>query len=257
VMSGPPGGFVEPSRARKAIRAVLPESFRQNLWVRLSMTPVLAEAWAFLDPDARPRRMTRSTELLIEAFPRSGNTYAEAAFRFANGDDVRLSHHLHTVRSVQLAVKYGTPALLLIREPRGILGSYLQFNPRYDGTEILEGYVVYHEALLPQIEHVVVSDFPETTGDFGAVTRRVNARFGTSFQPYERTPENEVAVRGMIENAGASHSATTFERAVSRPSASRRSADEVIAELGAPVLSLLDRAQETYQKMLEAAHRGA
>jgi hypothetical protein len=257
VMSRPPDGFVEPSRARKAIRAVLPEGFRQDLWVHLSQTPVIAEAWAFLDPGARPRRMTRQTELLIEAFPRSGNTYAEAAFRFANGDGVRLSHHLHTVRSVQLAVKYGTPALLLIRQPRGILGSYMQFNPRYEGSEILEGYVAYHEKLLPHFGQLVVADFPDTTGDFGAVIRRVNERFGTSFVPYERTPENEESVRGMIENAGATHSPTAFERAVSRPSDSRRSADEVIAELPPAVTSLLDRAEETYQRMLEAIGRSA
>lgn len=246
---GPPDGFVEPSMTRKLIRKVLPEAVRQNLWVRLSQTPWVAEAWAFLDPGARHRRITRKTDLLIEAYPRSGNTYAEAAFRFANGDEIRLAHHLHSIRSVQLAAKYGTPALLLIRHPRAVLGSYLQFNSRYTAEDICKGYVEYHEKLLPYFAHLVVSDFPATTGDFGSVIKQVNARFGTTFTPYVRTAENEEAVRRMIENAGAEHPTQNYENAVSRPSSARRTADEVIAGLDQSVRPLLDRAVETYERM--------
>lgn len=249
----PPNGFIEPSRFRKLVRSILPESRRQAMWVSLVQTPVIAEAYAFLDPGSRPRRMTRRVELLIEAFPRCGNTYAEAAFRLANGDGVRLSHHLHTPRSVILASKYGTPAILLIRQPQEVLGSYLQFNARYRAEEICDGYVQYHEKLIPYFDRLVVSDFPETTGDFGSVIERTNQRFGTSFRSYVRTPENEKRVRAMIENAGATHSPENFENAVSRPSEHRRTAEEVLAGLDQSGRESLARAEETYARMKAAA----
>ena len=57
-----------------------------------------------------PRRKYRGllvdggTQMVIEGFPRSGNTFAVFAFRHAQRRDIRVAHHLHAPAQVIRAV---------------------------------------------------------------------------------------------------------------------------------------------------------
>ncbi len=249
-MTSSPGDLgVRPGRLRNLVRETFSEGLRQRWWLNAVQTPVFAEIYAFLDPGVRPRRLTRKTDLLIEGFPRSGNTYAQAAFVQANGPQVRLAHHLHAVRSVQLAAKFGTPTILLIRDPEKVLGSMLQFNANYDAAVVCAGYRKYHQALLPFARSFIVAEFSQVVGDFGRVVERCNTRFGTAFQPYVRSVENESIVKRMIEQEGSSHSPDRFESAVSRPSEHRKSAEEVLSGLSQQDRLALAEARRVYLEM--------
>lgn len=59
------------------------------------------------------------TELVIEGFERSGNTFAVVAFETAQPRPVKTAHHLHAAAQVVSAVRMGVPTLLLIRPPEG------------------------------------------------------------------------------------------------------------------------------------------
>jgi hypothetical protein len=63
-------------------------------------------------------------------------------------------------------------------------------------ADALVGYARYYERVLPYKPYLVVADFDEVTQDFGAVVRRLNARFGTTFVPFEPT---EASVRTCLE----------------------------------------------------------
>jgi hypothetical protein len=47
----------------------------------------------------------RTTQLVIEGFPRSGNTFAVVAFEQAQRQSVRIAHHLHAPAQVMLAAR--------------------------------------------------------------------------------------------------------------------------------------------------------
>src|SRR2546422_7828125 len=49
------------------------------------------------------------TEMMIEGYPRSGNTFAVAAFRLAQQRPVIVAHHLHSPAQVLEAVRRRIP----------------------------------------------------------------------------------------------------------------------------------------------------
>lgn len=251
-MTKPTASYPPPVPAyKRLLRRMVPEQARVRIWTGLASTPGVAEIYAILDPAARALRVTRRTDLVIDGCPRSGNTYAVAAFQHVNDPaHVALSHHFHSVRQIQRAVRIGVPAIVLIRNPRDVLGSLVQFSSAHQPSGVLTGYANYYGRVLPLVDRVVVADFEEVIADFGAVIERCNARFGTSFRPYARTPDGERAVTREIERIAAVHSPESFEAKVSRPSAERKDADLIVARLTPSDQALLTRARALYDEIL-------
>ncbi len=130
------------------------------------------------------------TELVIEGYPRSANSFAVVAFEMAQSRRVKTTHHLHLPINVALAAKRNTPCLVLIREPdQAVLSLAVSFL-KYDIGQALKEYVRFYRAVKPFIEHCVVASFRDVTQDFGSVIRRVNRKFGTDYQEFQHTPEN-------------------------------------------------------------------
>jgi hypothetical protein len=77
--------------------------------------------------------------------------------------------------------------------------SYLTRWPELTPAHALRGYVRFHEPLLPHRGGFVVVRFEEVTADPGIAIRRVNERFGTSFEVFEPTEANLRAVREEME----------------------------------------------------------
>ena len=142
---------------------------------------------------------TRATELCVEGFLRSGNTFTVIAFQHVQPGVVSVAHHVHAAGAVIAAVKMGTPTLVLIRPPEESVLSYVIRWPSLTIGQALRGYVRFYDPLVPYRDRFVVGRFDEVTTDLGAVIWRVNERFGTHFVPYESTEENERAVRAQLD----------------------------------------------------------
>jgi hypothetical protein len=142
---------------------------------------------------------TEATELCIEAFPRSGNTFTVIAFLQAQPRLVSVAHHVHAAGAVLEAVRLRTPTVVLIRPPEGSVLSYLTRWPELTPAHVLRGYVRFYEPLLPHRDGFVVARFEEVIADPGIAIRRVNERFGTSFEVFEPTEANLRAVREEME----------------------------------------------------------
>ena len=164
------------------------------------------------------------TEIVIEGFPRSGNTFAVAAFHLAQQPrDVKIAHHAHISAQVLAAVRAGLPALTLIRPPEDSVLSLAVRVPDIGPRAALRGWVRFYEALAPVQGAVVVAAFDEVIADLAHVIRRVNERFGTDFREFEHTPENVARVMALIElgDLNTFGSADAADRAGGRPSEAR------------------------------------
>jgi hypothetical protein len=142
---------------------------------------------------------TGATEICIEGFLRSGNTFTVIAFQRAQPRVVSIAHHVHAAGAVVAAVRMGTPTLVLIRSPEESVLSYVTRWPSLTIGQALRGYVRFYAPLVGYRDRFVVGGFDDVTTDLGAVIRRVNERFGTGFLPYEPTDENERAVRAELD----------------------------------------------------------
>jgi hypothetical protein len=234
-------------------------------------------------PGPSPEVIGPQTRLVIDGYTRCATTFAVYAFQLAQPEPVRMAHHLHAPAQLVVAARRGVPTLALIREPKGAILSQLIREPNVVMPDALVAYSRFYARILPYRDAFVVGEFEEVTRDFGAVVRKLNARFGTTFTPFEHTEENAAAVTALIRHRGTlSKTLLGFEsgtvtaaqayaeaEALSRnrtalateeawiPSATRdRDKDELRAQWDSPALARLrDRARRMYE--LFCAHSGS
>lgn len=176
----------------------------------------------------RSRRLAvgPQSHLCIEGFPRSGNTYAVAAFQEAQTEPIEVARHLHSPSHVRTALSLGVPTILVLRAPPDPILSLVLRNPALSVPQVLRHYLRFHEQLLPFRSELVVAPFEIVLGDFGSVIREVNRRFDTAFEVLEDAPESETAVLERIEAMEREDNpqGAIRENAVARPSEERRQA---------------------------------
>jgi hypothetical protein len=172
-----------------------------DLRMRCGTAPVLWHAVELVNWRAvrRPHvRVTAATELVMDGFPSSGNSYSIGALRLACRQagvaEPAVAHHLHNPGQILDGVRRHVPVLLLVREPAAAVASLVSRWPWLTVDQGLRGWARFHEHLLPAVDDMVVADFADVTSDFGAVTRRVNARFGTGFPVFDATDANRTAL---------------------------------------------------------------
>jgi hypothetical protein len=174
--------------------------------------------------------LQKDTEIVIEGPHRCGNTFSVVAFHLAQDRPVKVAHHLHAAAQVIEATKRGIPSIVLVREPEEAVVSHVATFPCPMQLALRE-YVLFYSQLLPYKDRVVTAQFEEVTGDFGAVIRSVNERYGTRFRPFEHNEENVARCVGVINDYYRLFEGKDSEKKVARPSAERsRNKEEVRAQ---------------------------
>lgn len=182
-----------------------PGEIIHNLRIFLKGTPLFFLPMAALREDVQKRRVRKSTELVIEGPPRSGNHYATYAFLNAQDPRVDVAHHFHAPAQIMLASRWGIPAVALIRRPDNMAASYLLYM-HGKGFDWLTPelcarlYVSFYESIWPLRASFEVGLFESfTVQGMSAVIERINTRFDRSFA-YFRSLEEE---RGAAFEASA------------------------------------------------------
>jgi hypothetical protein len=145
--------------------------------------------------------VNEETELVIEGFQRSGNTFSVGAFHNSQPQRINVASHLHIPAQVIYAAKKDIPTLVIIRYPVDAvlswkaleLESSLKLNRAaldYSFEQLFSYYIRFYTKILPYRDRFVVASFEEITTDFGAVVAKINAQFNTNFDLFDHTPEN-------------------------------------------------------------------
>jgi hypothetical protein len=225
----------------------------------LSRLPYAWDATMYARAGKRATLARPGTALVIEGFPRSGNTFSVAAFQIANGRDLHLGRHLHGAPHLLRAKRLGIPAIALVRAPESAVPSYLVRRAGLHAEDALVEYLDFYRTAWAARDAFVVGLFDEVTTDFGSVIDRVNARFGTSFDRYEATPANEAAAFELVEEMNRLECrGEVLETHVGRPSTERDALkQEISASLERPrAARLLGRAEELFGQYVALAAGG-
>ncbi len=145
------------------------------------------------------------TEIAIEGFPRSGNSFALSAFRHSNPDVVRIATHVHMPAQIIMAARYRIPTIVLLREPVAAVCSMIALSTqigdreeidcestRADIRRLLNFYSLFYQRVYTVRNRILFAPFTQVTKDFGVVIAAVNARWATNFSRFqhdERTVE--------------------------------------------------------------------
>lgn len=232
--------------------------FKVEKWVQIHFGahPLAYFPLYFLARGASREVVGPKTEIAIEGYPRSANSFAVTAFRRAQGRKVRVANNLHVPAQIARASRLGIPTLVLLRDPRDAVLSLAIRDPISLG-QALEYYVSFYEAAEEYSDSYVLGLFEEVVGDYGAVIERVNARFGTEFTPFRHTESDVGEVFTRIERVYERDflGASSMEEAVSRPSEAREGRKaELVRELESPRYQrLLARADTVYKRLADKA----
>jgi hypothetical protein len=195
----------------------------------------------------------RRTELVLEGYPRSGNTFAVGAFRAAQQRPTRVSHHVHAPAQILVATRRQVPTLVLIRRPVDAALSLVAFLPYLSLKGALKGWLSFYERVRPLLRDIVLAEFDEVTADFGAVTVAVNARFETTFGVFVHDEVNTASVyRDLDTWQHRLFPGALFEQRVARPSLERQANVALRREgLSDPAIRrLLAKADALYEELV-------
>jgi hypothetical protein len=237
------------SGLRSVVRRLVPAYVRSRIHFAVVNNRVLSELYCKFD-DSNLTKITDDTQLVIEGCPRSGNSYALAAFRYSN-DGIGVASHRHSPTAVRTALRRGKAVIVIIRRPRDTIASGMQYDPSQPSKWAIQIYRHFYEGILPMADQFLVATFEEVTSDFGGVLRRCNERFGTNFIPYERTESSEQAVSEMLNGwALKTFTPETLPQVSPLPSAARLSADEVLTHLDHHFVAEIEELDKLYEAVL-------
>ncbi|GJM10652.1 MAG: hypothetical protein DHS20C11_29280 [Lysobacteraceae bacterium] len=127
------------------------------------------------------RLVQADTELCIEGYQRSANSYFYRVVRRCNRQ-LRIAHHLHAVAQLKRAIRYGIPAVALIRNPSDTLTSLLTSDPRLSVDLAVSTYIRFLQDLKPLADNLVVASFDQAINRPGTIIAALNQRFGCQLQ---------------------------------------------------------------------------
>jgi hypothetical protein len=230
-----------------------PAVFRFEKWLQTyaGKHPAVFYGLYRLTRKDQARVVTPDTQLVIEGFPRSANSFARVAFNRAQSERVRIANGLHVPAQVIRAARWRIPTLVLIRNPKDAVLSLVIRDP-ISVDQALRYYVSFYETAEKYRDAYVLGLFEEVTGDFGQVIRRMNEKFGTTFSLFRHDEENVSKLfAGMETQARKKYGETLWERKVQRPAAVREKIkDEIEYESENPKRKkLIARAEAVYDRL--------
>lgn len=196
--------------------------------------------------------VTRETELVIEGFLRSANSFATRAFLISQPRKVLVANRSHVPATVIRSVQWNIPTLVLIREPMETILSYLMKKPYITAEDGFREYIAYYSSILPYRDHFVIATFEEVTTDYGRVIERVNRRFDTNFTLFSHTEENVQKVFEIIERVDRNLAGGDLSK-FSVPSAEKEKIKQNLRKIveADEMRSLVETARSVYRNFTE------
>jgi hypothetical protein len=213
----------------------------------LSATSLIVPLYYIFAPQYRSRLVTSKTEIVIEGFPRSANTFAYFAFLKAQERDVKVAHHIHLAAQIVEGVRRKIPVLILIRRPEDAVKSLCVRHPSASQHRAFRKWLQFYEVVENHRDHIVIGEFQQVTSRFGEVIRRINQKFSTSYALFESNPHATLSVFEKIEEFNQSCGENNPLQ-VNRPSLQRES---IYKNLEIQQGELLDRANELYTHLTD------
>jgi len=231
------------------------KKMRHLLRSRIDTHPTVYLTLCHIRLKTRQLTISKDMEIVIKSFPCSANIFAVAAFIFIQEQLMKIICHLHVPVQVVKVVRREIFCMVLIRKPREAVLSLLVREPHISAEQALKDYIRFYRTVVPYRDKFVVGRFEEVTTNFGEVIRRVNARFGTNFKPFEHTEENLQKVFQIVDEMDKQDTGLSEvkEETVARPSAYRKKLKKMRkAKLDTPkARKLLLEAEEVYYMFIE------
>ena len=205
----------------------------------------------------RPEMLVdRETDLVIEGFPRSANSFAEAAMRVSQVREIKLAHHTHASCQILRAAELSLPVLILFRDPDDAVASLLEMYDINVGSSFAYSeYVEFYEVVLRAREAFLLAHFTIVTSDFPRIINSLNERFKLNLANVEMTDEVAASIREEMDRNSQRYHAGRNERYSHAQSEAFKSERErrlrsIKSQLGEAGI-WREKAHEIYRRLLD------
>lgn len=204
-------------------------------------------------PKYRGTIACQGTDIVIEGYPRSANTFAVASFYAQGNGNMCIARHQHSIAQVLYALKYNIPCIVLIRNPRDAILSYVIRDDLLPMEEAIQRYIDFYAPLLAYKHRFVIGEFNEVISVFGSIINKVNKQYRKSFYTLVSNSNTEREINRLVDqmekkDSGAEEIRWTH---VARPNRERDSLKEARAKELDSYTSLLGQADDIYRQFVE------
>lgn len=197
-----------------------------------------------LEKHARHLVCRENSDLVIEGYPRSANTFTVDMLNVLS-PGLRIAHHTHTVENLRLGRMRGKPVLVLIRNPADAILSLRVLSGR-PTKRCVDQYRRFYQAVLA-LDQFIAADFDEVTTNFSAIAAKLPLSIPTSADLAADTAKAHSMRQARADKAAPTRRKWTPE--AERASLKAALRDEVLAAV-TPELS------ELYNEIVRSQPRG-
>lgn len=123
----------------------------------------------------------KNSDIVIEGFVRSSNTYFETNFRLSN-PSLKIAHHNHQISQLYFANKFNKKIVFLIREPiDSIISAYIYWAKSTHPNKILNEWIKYHRNVINLNLNINVYSFLQVTTDYNSIITDLNKKTNSNF----------------------------------------------------------------------------
>ena len=151
-----------------------------------------------------PRISNPETDICIEGFPRSGNTYFVSAFLSWNRGSA-VAHHSHLAGSAKYAIRREIPTVILAREPQDAVASVMAWDGLLWTPVALLSYIHFYRVLWRYRHKFLVLSFDDVTQRPDECIQKINRRFNTTFQCEEFSDLVDEKIRARLKTVDRRH----------------------------------------------------
>lgn len=192
-------------------RTPVSRAFRRHVRIFVSTHPLLYMLYARLG--GLRFQLNRHTDVLVDSYPRSANSFFEAAFSRAHGGGISVAHHSHAAGQVLSGVKRGLPAVVLLRSPRDAIASFFEMNGGDYSIELCtREYVAFYTALLPVLSEIIVVETETLEERFFDLMQLLRREYNLKLDAYELTSSVRAELMRDVDETGRKRNGFKAER---------------------------------------------
>lgn len=192
--------------------------------------------------------VSNETKVVIDGFPRSGNSFFVALMAVTQPPELSMSHHLHSAAHIKEGVNRGLPVIVIVRKPNQATLAYCAYDRNVPLKESLLDWISFYEQVLalPKKSYAL-AHFDKFIENGNDVINEINQTFDALLKNFNHT-NSEISAKKYLEET----SLAAFGRQhQSQPSQKRTLYKESIKnELESDSLRpLLEKAERVYRKL--------
>lgn len=177
----------------------------------VSTRPALYQAYARLEN--LQFRLTGGTQIVVDSYPRSANSFFEAAFTRAHGGRIEVAHHSHAAAQVLSGVARGLPCIVLVREPEAAIASFYEMHGgHYPIWLCTQEYVAFYSALVHVLDKLIVVTTENLEARFFDLMVQVRDTHSLDIEPFEVDARVRAELFEQVDATGRARNGSVVER---------------------------------------------